>query len=152
MLNKKVKKGNLISSCWTLPSPLVSFLHNISISQGRRTRKTKQIRVNGLPSILYNTNSLRVGMHCCAHLRFRRPEVWLLHTSPRPPPFSNHRKHLGAGQQTPSSNCKALQNLWTPYDSQAWEHNSHSHFLSKHSQRSTPKKRPSLLWPNCLGH
>ncbi|KAK7847801.1 hypothetical protein CFP56_006186 [Quercus suber] len=55
-------------------------------------------------------------------------------------PFSDHRKHPGAGQQTPSRCYQALQNLWTPYDSQAWELNNHSHFLSRHSQRSTAKK------------
>jgi hypothetical protein len=41
-------------------------------------------------------------MHSCAHIRSKRPEVWLTHTSPRPLPFSNHRKHIGAGQQAPA--------------------------------------------------
>ena len=104
-----------------------------------KDKKTKQIRVNGPPSILDNT-SHRVDMHCCAHLCPRRPEVWLFYTSPRSPPFSDHRKHPGVEQQTPSRCCQALQNLWTPYDSQAREHNNHSHFLSRHSQRSTAKK------------
>ena len=119
-------------------------------SQNTTTRNTKQSWVNGPPSILANT-SHRVGMHSCAHCRSRRPEVWLFHTSPRSPPFSDHRKHPGAGQQTPSRCCQALQNLWIPYDSQAWEHNNHSHILSRHSQRSTAKKWPSPLQPNYPG-